>query len=212
MYGRYHFIDKTIHACKQWVSLSLRQSFLHHDFSLILSLSLSIFDFFYSILLHLQQPNLKTSHHHFCLSNFLFFLPKAWSDIYKSGILLFLLFRNKNTKNWFRFSFCARVTTAAADWNDCSWPNKASSLVRTKSSTIETIRFFNPGLFLFSVFSNKQYNFTTNICEKCPSSIRCRDSNPRPSEHESLPITTRPGLSTIRLLSGQSLITTLEAF
>ena len=30
--------------------------------------------------------------------------------------------------------------------------------------------------------------------EKCPSSIRCRDSNPRPLEHESPPITTRPGL------------------
>ena len=29
---------------------------------------------------------------------------------------------------------------------------------------------------------------------KCPSSIRCRDSNPRPFKHESPPITTRPGL------------------
>ena len=29
--------------------------------------------------------------------------------------------------------------------------------------------------------------------KKCPSSIRCWDSNPRPSEHESPPITTRPG-------------------
>ena len=28
----------------------------------------------------------------------------------------------------------------------------------------------------------------------CPSSIRCRDSNPRPFERESPPITTRPGL------------------
>ena len=28
----------------------------------------------------------------------------------------------------------------------------------------------------------------------CPSSIRCRDSNPRPLECESPPITTRPGL------------------
>ena len=28
----------------------------------------------------------------------------------------------------------------------------------------------------------------------CPSSLRCMDSNPRPSEHESPPITTRPGL------------------
>ena len=30
--------------------------------------------------------------------------------------------------------------------------------------------------------------------KRCPSSIRCRDLNPRPSECESLPITTRPGL------------------
>ena len=30
--------------------------------------------------------------------------------------------------------------------------------------------------------------------KKCPSSIRCRDSNPGPSEYESPTITTRPGL------------------
>ena len=36
--------------------------------------------------------------------------------------------------------------------------------------------------------------FTTNQCEKCPSSIQYWDSNPRPLEHESSPITTRPGL------------------
>ena len=28
----------------------------------------------------------------------------------------------------------------------------------------------------------------------CPSSISCQDSNPRPLEHQSSPITTRPGL------------------
>ena len=58
----------------------------------------------------------------------------------------------------------------------------------------------NPGLFFvsFRSFSNKHYIFTTNICEKYPSSIRCRDSNPRPLERESLPITTRPGLPPLR--------------
>ena len=30
--------------------------------------------------------------------------------------------------------------------------------------------------------------------KKCPSNIRCQDSNPRTLERESLPITTRPGL------------------
>ena len=29
---------------------------------------------------------------------------------------------------------------------------------------------------------------------KCPSGIRCQDSNSRPLEHESPPITTGPGL------------------
>ena len=45
------------------------------------------------------------------------------------------------------------------------------------------------------VFSNNHYNFTTNKCEKCPSSIWCWVLNPRPLEHESPPISTRrPGL------------------
>ena len=49
---------------------------------------------------------------------------------------------------------------------------------------------------LFSVFSNKQtVQFLQQIyVKKCPSSIRCWDLNPRPLEHESSPITTRPGL------------------
>ena len=48
----------------------------------------------------------------------------------------------------------------------------------------------------FSFFSSFQTNitiFTTNKCEKCPSSIRGWDSKTRPLEHESPPITTRPG-------------------
>ena len=53
-----------------------------------------------------------------------------------------------------------------------------------------------PGLF-FVYFRSYQTNFTiftTNNCEKCPSSIRRRESNPRPLVRESLPLTTRPGL------------------
>ena len=52
-----------------------------------------------------------------------------------------------------------------------------------------------PLLRLCSLFSTKhQTIFTTNICEKCPSSICCWNSNQQPSGHESPPITTRPGL------------------
>ena len=50
---------------------------------------------------------------------------------------------------------------------------------------------------LFNLFSSFQTNITIlqqiNV-KKCPSSIQCWDSNPRPLEHESPPITTRPGL------------------
>ena len=60
---------------------------------------------------------------------------------------------------------------------------------------------------LFLVFYQTNItNFTTNQCEKCPSSRWCCDSNSRPAE--SPPITTRPGLTyfvmgsiTVRLTS-----------
>ena len=53
---------------------------------------------------------------------------------------------------------------------------------------------------LFSVFSNKHYTFLQQIyVKKIPSSIWCRDSNPRPLEHVSPPITTRPGLPPKRM-------------
>ena len=58
-------------------------------------------------------------------------------------------------------------------------------------------KWANPGLF-FVYFRFFQTNivtvFTTNKCEKCPSSIRCRDSNSQPSDYKSSPLTTRPGL------------------
>ena len=49
-------------------------------------------------------------------------------------------------------------------------------------------------LFSFSLFKQTiQFLQQINV-KKCPSSIQCRDLNPRPFEHESSPITTRPGL------------------
>ena len=47
--------------------------------------------------------------------------------------------------------------------------------------------------FIF-VFQKNFTIFTTIKCEKCPSFKWCWDSKPRPSEHESPPITTRPGI------------------
>ena len=54
-----------------------------------------------------------------------------------------------------------------------------------------------PGLF-FVYFRSFQTNINTILqqinVKKCPSSIRRWDSNPWPSDHESPPINTRPGL------------------
>ena len=63
----------------------------------------------------------------------------------------------------------------------------------------------NPGLFFFSFYLFKHVtNFTTDTFgEKCPSSIRCRDSNSWPLEHEPPPITTRPGLPPKKLFEGK---------
>ena len=72
-------------------------------------------------------------------------------------------------------------------------------LVRLAPAATYIFFFFKKGhpRPLFNLFSSFQTNitmFTSNTCEKCPSSIQCWDSNPWPSGHESPPITTRPGL------------------
>ena len=60
------------------------------------------------------------------------------------------------------------------------------------------IAFFNspsPILFSFIFGLCKQTNYTIlQKMTKCPYSIQCYDLNPIPPEHESPPITTRPGL------------------
>ena len=58
-------------------------------------------------------------------------------------------------------------------------------------------KWANPSLF-YCLFQSFQTNiitiFSTNMCEKCPLSIRCRDSNPQPWAHESPSIPIRRGL------------------
>ena len=53
-----------------------------------------------------------------------------------------------------------------------------------------------PLFHLFLVFFKQTWIqfFTTNQCEKCPSSLWCRDSNPQPSYCQSHPFNARPGL------------------
>ena len=75
-----------------------------------------------------------------------------------------------------------------------------------RTITYLTLSFFKNGpspasfLFIFDLF---QTNINTSLqyinVNKCPSSIRHWDSNPQPSECESPPITTIPGLTPISL-------------
>ena len=54
--------------------------------------------------------------------------------------------------------------------------------------------------FIFGLFNQTLLQFLQQVkCQKCPSNIRCRDSNSQPSDYESLPLTTRPGLTPLCL-------------
>ena len=49
--------------------------------------------------------------------------------------------------------------------------------------------------FIFDLFKQTSLQFLQQIYQKkCPSTIWCRNLNPQPLEHESPPITARPGL------------------
>ena len=78
--------------------------------------------------------------------------------------------------------------------------NKSANLVCVNSFFLDPSLFIffkwaKPDLFFvyFQSFQTNHTIFTTNQFEKCPSSLRRQDLNPRPLEHESSPLTTRPG-------------------
>ena len=80
-------------------------------------------------------------------------------------------------------------------WTRCCCTVKVSFL----TWAISSLFFFKMGQHrpLFHLSSPLQTNITiltTNNCGKSPSNLMCWDLNSRPSEHESLHITTRPGL------------------
>ena len=76
---------------------------------------------------------------------------------------------------------------------------RKSSIYVTKRRTVERALKNGPTpasfSFIFGLFKQTSLQFLQQIyVKKCPSSMQCQDSNPRPSDCESLPITTRPGL------------------
>ena len=108
-------------------------------------------------------------------------------------------------KSWYKFMSRAhkQIVTRIfeSDGTVFRWiDNERLTYVRTNS---------RPLFFIFSVFLKTKITiFTTNQCEKCPYTLWCWDSNPRPSEHESPPITTRPGVPLIFELKTVSVIGT----
>ena len=68
--------------------------------------------------------------------------------------------------------------------------NHIIHLVSSQSKWLLSFSKNEPSWPLF-VFSNITI-FTPKICEKCPSSVQCWDSNSRPSEQESPTVTTQP--------------------
>ena len=72
-----------------------------------------------------------------------------------------------------------------------------TDLSAKRKSNLFLKKWANPGLFFVYFRSPEQISlqFLQQIYVKnCHSSIWCQDLNPRPSERESLPISTRPGL------------------
>ena len=98
-------------------------------------------------------------------------------------------------------------TTTASTWRDPrlrSWRPRSGLAPIVNWRKIPVLNFLNgPTLasfsFIFGLFQSNNTFFTTNKCEKCPSSIRRQDTNPRPLEHAWSPITTRPGLPVLNL-------------
>ena len=61
--------------------------------------------------------------------------------------------------------------------------------------------------FIFGLFKQTLQFLQQKYVKKCPSSKRCRDSNPQPLEFESLPITTKPGLPPRRIFLIATIVT-----
>ena len=95
---------------------------------------------------------------------------------------------------------CKRWTVVVLNWS--VWSPSAPT-IRVWIPLKSTVAFFqmffkwvNPGLFFvyFQSFHSNITIFTTNQCEKCPSSIRHWALNSQPSDYQSPPLATRPEL------------------
>ena len=112
---------------------------------------------------------------------------------------------------WFLFygistSFqLSRKQTVDPIWATCQWTALIGGCDRSANCTTQWLLFF-PSLFFLNGPTTASFSFIFGLFKqtiqflqqiyvnKCPSNIRYQESIPRPTERESLPITTRPGL------------------
>ena len=94
---------------------------------------------------------------------------------------------------------CLLTMVGNVDLKDRNINEKEAGDGRLKCIRYEVVFFkkwANPGLFFvyFRNFQTNIKNFKTKICQKMSIQYTVPGFEPRPSERESLPITTRPGL------------------
>ena len=123
------------------------------------------------------------------INMFVWSLPISWRK--KVIFLLLMIKRGENS------AFCG-VTWTRGPFIGVLWGKRMwfESISKAYKHFVFKMSHSRPLFRLFSVFSNKQYNFYNTPMWKmsCPPSIWRRDLNPQPLKHESSPITTRPGL------------------
>ena len=93
------------------------------------------------------------------------------------------------------FSFDAPILLApleACNFDSRSFTHKQHFPLQQHFFVVFYMGQLRPLFRLFLVLSNKQYNFTTNKCEKWHSGIWQPDLNSQPSNFKSLLLTTKP--------------------
>ena len=97
-----------------------------------------------------------------------------------------------------RDTICCKHTRSSflIIWSDCSECDSPLGL-KIQFHWFFLKKWANPGLFYiyFRLFKHTLHFLQQIKVKKCPSRIQCRDSNSWPLEHESPPITTRPGFT-----------------
>ena len=123
---------------------------------------------------------------------------------------LFLVYAHNSNINWKKCRCLAWDSNQGPQdgrHRRIQWVMMAAQSIKWKTGLTHILRY--PGLEFFlkngpspasffvdfwSSLNKHQYNLKRFNVKKCPSNIWLRDLNPRPSEHEFSPITTRPGL------------------